>query len=90
MKLLCGSILKIVILIYINHELLKLLTNLNVVQHILERSRRRMDYNNNQNQSRHKNHNNVVNWDIGKRYRATEVIGKGSYGAVAKAVDRFV
>ncbi len=29
-----------------------------------------------------------LNWDLGSRYRSPELIGKGSYGQVAKALDK--
>ncbi len=36
------------------------------------------------------NMNKIANWSLGKRYRCIETIGKGSYGQVIKASDRFV
>lgn len=30
----------------------------------------------------------VLNWDVGRKYKLYDVIGKGSYGQVAKAIDR--
>lgn len=29
-----------------------------------------------------------ANWSVGSRYDLTELLGKGSYGQVAKAIDR--
>jgi hypothetical protein len=34
--------------------------------------------------------NKLPQWEIGPRYQANEVVGKGSYGQVIKALDRFV
>ena len=33
--------------------------------------------------------NKQTAWDIGSRYDMGDLLGKGSYGQVAKAMDRF-
>ena len=39
-------------------------------------------------QSKYQNVGKFDSWEVGTRYNVTELLGKGSYGQVAKALDR--